>query len=119
MIWTTGFVQQNIPIGKATHAIVKIIDHGPAISFAQFPIGQTGEVKFLIATFRKHNCFIRIGFMHPLYILIHGFSTTPILIPMKTDSPGIFSCFRIIKISLCPLVHQITVVIPYDDFFIF
>ena len=56
--------------------------------------------------------------MHQLYIIEHGLAAAPGFVPVKTDTPNVLSCSGIGEDGTRPLVDQVAVVVPDDNFFV-
>lgn len=64
MIWSAGFVEQYVPVGPGYGAVVEIVNHGCAISFAPFPVIDVGELKTFGTAFGKYQVFARKTFVN-------------------------------------------------------
>ena len=118
MVWTSGLVQQNVPVRPTGSPPVEVIDHGLSVALRIRPILILRRIKSFIAPFGKHQLFVGERLFYPAEILKLRIASRPCLVSVESGPPGVFVGLGVAQNGVGPIGDQITIMIPNDNVFV-
>src|SRR5689334_21918058 len=118
VIWAPSLVEQNIPVSPTNCAVVKVVNHRPAILFTKLPLSDSLRIECVDTTFRKDQMLVRKRLIDQPDVIKHRIATALRLVPVETNAPDKLRRLRIGKQRTDSLIDPIAIVIPGDDLLI-
>ena len=108
-------IKQYIPVRPTHSATIKVINHGVTIALGIGPMLVAIFSEVFVGTLGKEQVLGRVRLVNQRKIVVHGLTTGPGFVPVKTYAPSVFSRFWILKNNIGATGNQVTIVIPDND----